>query len=237
MRIGILNTDDVRTELKNEHGQYPEMFKNLLQNPGGQKAHLEFNVYDTHKRTLPSSIDENDAYLITGSRLSTYDNFAWIKNLEEFIRTIHLYKKKLVGICFGHQLVAQALGGKVERSKNGWQLGIKKASEIKNHSEFKLKEFNLIYSHQDEVTKPPESAKIMACTKYCQNVAMSIDKHILTFQGHPEFSVDYALALLKIRADIYSNKQINEAKFSLNKNTADKNLIAKKILKFFHDSN
>ena len=77
----------------------------------------------------------------------------------------------------------------------------------------------------------------MACTKYCQNVAMSIDKHSFTFQGHPEFSVDYALALLKIRVDIYSNKQINDAKCSLNKNTADKNLIAKKILEFFHDSN
>ena len=107
MKLGILKTDAVRPEWVPEFGEYPDMFIGLLRlaDPA-----LEFRVYDVEEGVYPEDIDEVDAYLITGSKSSVYDDQPWIATLMEFVRELDRRRKKLVGICFGHQLVAQALG-------------------------------------------------------------------------------------------------------------------------------
>jgi GMP synthase-like glutamine amidotransferase len=120
VKIGILKTDAVRPEWVPEFGEYPDMFIALL---GELDPTLEFSVYDVEQGEYPADIDEVDAYLITGSKSSVYEDKPWIARLIDFVRELHRRGKKLVGICFGHQLVAQALGGKTEKSAKGWGVG------------------------------------------------------------------------------------------------------------------
>ena len=109
MKLGILKTDAVRPEWVPEFGEYPDMFMALLAREDPQ---LEFAVYDVEQGIYPQDIDEVDAYLITGSKSSVYEDKPWIQELMEFVRVLDRRRKKIVGICFGHQLVAQALGGR-----------------------------------------------------------------------------------------------------------------------------
>ena len=112
MKLGILKTDTVRPEWVPEFGEYPDMFMALL---AREDPSLEFVTYDVEKGTFPADIDEVDAYLITGSKSSVYEDKPWIGKLMDFVRELDARKKKLVGICFGHQIVAQALGGRTEK--------------------------------------------------------------------------------------------------------------------------
>ena len=117
MKLGILRTDTVRPEWACDFGQYPDMFVTLM---GRADPTLEFVTYDVESGQYPEDIDEVDAYLITGSKSSVYDDKPWILPLIEFVKEIAARNKKIIGICFGHQLVAQALGGKTEKSDKGW---------------------------------------------------------------------------------------------------------------------
>ena len=234
MKIGILCTDDVRPELVNIYGDYPSMFECLLQASNVSKTSLFFKTYETHKGEFPESIHDEDAFLITGSKLSVYDKVDWINSLEKFIGKLFSSNKEIVGICFGHQIIAQSLGGKVEKSQNGWQIGVRTAHSVATPSEQQnnLGQFNLIYSHQDEVTSAPEAAEISASTETCQNVMMKIGNNVLTFQGHPEFSVEYALELLKLREDLYDDNHLEEARKSLKHLSADDEKVGRLIIDF-----
>ena len=128
-KIGILRADDVSPELASEYGEYPEMVENLLVSAnlarGADAKSLEFTSYPVNRQQYPSHIDEVDGYIITGSKSSVYDNEPWIAELHRFIRALHNSNKKTVGICFGHQIIASALGGKVEKATAGWGVGVK----------------------------------------------------------------------------------------------------------------
>ena len=234
MKIGILCTDDVRPELIKTYGDYPSMFECLLHASNVSKTNLLFKTYETHKGEFPESIHDEDAFLITGSKLSVYDKIDWINSLEKFIGKLFSSNKKIVGICFGHQIIAQSLGGKVEKSQNGWQIGVRTAHSVATPSEQQnnLGQFNLIYSHQDEVTSAPEAADISASTETCHNVMMKIGNNVLTFQGHPEFSVEYALELLKLREDLYDDNHLEEARKSLKRLSADDEKVGRLIIDF-----
>jgi len=150
MKIGILNTDTLKTEFDTKYGQYPAMFSKVLLHA---EPKIEIYSYEVQTGEYPVELNECDAYLITGSKVSAYDDLPWIIELKNFIRTLHQHQKKLVGICFGHQLIAEALGGKVERAKEGWNVGIHAATLKKNTILFGSaeQEFNLIYNHQDHL--------------------------------------------------------------------------------------
>ena len=130
MRIGILNTDTLKTEFDTKYGQYPAMFRNVLLQAD---PNIQIHSYEVQFGDYPATLDECDAYLITGSKVSAYDDIPWINELKIFVRALHQHQKKLIGICFGHQLIAEALGGKVERSKGGWHVGVHGATLKKKH--------------------------------------------------------------------------------------------------------
>ena len=109
MQIGILQTDSVLSEFRARFGDYPDMFQSLLLRADGSLTFEVFNVVQGH---FPHQLDTCDAYLITGSKASVYDNEAWIASLSDFIRQLYQYNKKLLAVCFGHQLVAEVFGGK-----------------------------------------------------------------------------------------------------------------------------
>ena len=111
MKIGILQCDSTNENLRDEHGNYPEMFMSLFKSVDPD---LDFINYDVQLEQYPQTPEECDAYLITGSRLSVYDNEPWIRKLEKYVVELHRHKHPLLGICFGHQMVAKALGGKLK---------------------------------------------------------------------------------------------------------------------------
>jgi GMP synthase-like glutamine amidotransferase len=198
MKIGILKTDAVRPEWVPRFGEYPDMFMALL---GRLNPELEFAVYDVEQGEYPAALDEVDAYLITGSKSSVYDDKPWIATLREFVRKLHRRRRKLVGICFGHQLVAEALGGKVEKSPKGWGVGLHSYTfgQQPVWHDRGPPSFDVLVSHQDQVVKNASEAEVLAGSAFCENAVCQIGDHILTFQGHPEFVPGYSRELLDYR--------------------------------------
>ena len=201
MKLGILKTDAVRPEWVPEYGEYPDMFIGLL---AAQDPDLEFSVYDVEEGEYPQDIDEVDAYLITGSKSSVYDDKPWIATLVDFVRELDSRHKKIVGICFGHQLVAEALGGKTEKSPKGWGVGLhthRFASAPAWHDQGELA-FDILVSHQDQVVENATGSKVLADSEFCENAVCQVGEHILTFQGHPEFVSDYSREIMEFRREM-----------------------------------
>jgi GMP synthase-like glutamine amidotransferase len=189
------------------------MFARLLTE---QDDALRFTTWDVEAGELPLSCDAADAFLITGSKSSVYDDKAWIRSLEDFVRALHATRSKLIGICFGHQLIAQALGGTVAKSAKGWGVGIN--AYVVDDTLFKQadgKDLCLLASHQDQVMQMPPGAKQIATNAHCEVAGMVLGEHILTFQGHPEFTPDYARELLSFRRDMIGEERADEGLNSL----------------------
>lgn len=230
MKIGILKCDQVNDLFAAKYGQYPEMFANLLR---PAQPDLEFIVFDAVQGDLPADIDIVDAYLITGSRYGVNDGADWINNLEQFVRILHDSRKKIVGICFGHQLIAKALGGEVVTSPKGWGVGVTQ-NEIIHEKEWMTpfqKQINLLVSHQDQVVERPDDAEVIAGSDFCPNYMMQIGTHVLTIQGHPEFTKPYAHELMKSREKIINKKTLDQGIQSLEL-SEDDSLIAQWIINF-----
>lgn len=200
MRIGILQADHVDEEYRDRFGDYPEMFVDSL---GRVAQTVEFEFLDVQKGCYPSRVDDCDGYLITGSRASVYDDEPWIGELSEFVRDIDRAGVRTVGICFGHQLIANALGGRVDPAPSGWGVGVHSWNVVHREPwmEPSLGEFRLLASHRDQVTTLPGGARLVASSPFCPNAAFVLDDRLLGVQGHPEFTKDYAEFLLHRRRE------------------------------------
>jgi GMP synthase-like glutamine amidotransferase len=205
MKIGILQADSVMDQFQPRHGNYPGMFEEILGRAAADLGlEIEFETYDVEHGEYPSKPDVCDGYVITGSKKSVYDEDPWISELGEYLRDLHRCQAKVVGICFGHQLVAEYLGGKTEGAKAGWGVGIH-TSEVRSAARFMdppLSEYSLIVSHRDQVVAMPEEARLLATSDFCPNSMFTIGDHILAMQGHPEFKREYSSDLMSFREDI-----------------------------------
>lgn len=201
MKLGILKADTVMPKLAADFGEYPDMFIALLT---AQAPDLCCRVYDVERGEYPDELDEVDAYLITGSKASVYDKTPWILGLTSFVQEVHRQRKKLVGICFGHQLIAQALGGRVEKSPKGWGVGLHthRFSSLPSWHDQGDSNLDILVSHQDQVVRPAAGAQVLASSEFCDNAVSQVGEHILTLQGHPEFTKDYARALMMERRNL-----------------------------------
>lgn len=221
MHIAILQCDEVQDKFVVEYGTYLTMFSQLLHQVDST---LSFSVYNAVKEELPEPIDKVDAYLITGSRHGVNDGHAWIAHLEQFIRHLHAAQKKLIGICFGHQLVAKALGGKVIKSPNGWGVGmsVNTIAQAKPWMQPWQTNLNLVVSHQDQVVELPPETEILAHSDFCRFYMLQINQHFFTVQGHPEFSQAYSRALIDDRKTVLGALCWQQGLDSLQMNTHDK---------------
>jgi GMP synthase-like glutamine amidotransferase len=201
MKLGIVKTDAVRPQWVPDFGEYPDMFMALL---GRLDPDLEFVVYDVEQGEYPAAIDEVDAYLITGSKSSVYDDKPWIGVLMDFVRELDRRHKKIVGICFGHQLVAHALGGKTEKSPKGWGVGLHthRFSEAPAWHDQGDMDFDILVTHQDQVMKTADGSRVLAGSEFCENAVCQVGDHILTFQGHPEFVPAYSREIMEFRREL-----------------------------------
>ena len=231
MHIGILQCDHVISQLLPEFGDYPDMFQRLLL---GVDPNLTFSVYDLTQDHFPESVTACDSWVITGSKWSTYDPDDWIRRAEGFIRELHTAKAPTVGICFGHQLIAQALGGRVEKAADvGWGVGVH-CTEIENCRPWmtpRQSKLSLLVSHQDQVTQLPEGALRLAGHDFCPIDMYEIGGHMLGFQGHPEFPREYSRATMVRRRHLIGENTFAAGVESLEK-SVNGSVAAQWILKF-----
>lgn len=197
-KLGILQCDRVAPDLVEHYGDYPEMFRNLFDSvlPG-----LDYASYDLTQNHFPGKLDECDAWLFTGSKWSVYDDELWIKRARELAYALHRAQCPLIGICFGHQLIAEALGGKVAQSGKGWGVGAHTA-RIDQFAPWMTparSSLKLLVSHQDQVIDLPEKAQRLASHPFCYNDIVQFGDTTLTFQGHPEFTKGYSRDLMNKR--------------------------------------
>jgi GMP synthase-like glutamine amidotransferase len=218
MRLGILETDSVREELQREFGDYPAMFRAVL-SAGADGLPVAFRDYDVQRGEYPASLDECDAYLITGSRESVYDDQPWIHRLARFVQELDAARHTLVGICFGHQLIAHVLGGETRAADVGWAVGVQETCVLSPAEWMRpyRQHFGLLSSHKDQVVRLPERAEVFAATPICPNSGFTIGGHILTFQGHPEFSKGYSRALIELRRELLGEPRYSAGVESLAK--------------------
>ena len=162
-----------------------------------------FKVFRALDGELPEHPAADELYLITGSNNAAYDTLPWILDLQDWIRKAAILQVPMVGICFGHQVIAQALGGRVERYAGGWGVGIREMEVLDADllPFFPDKKMRLIVNHHDQVMELPEGAIHLATSDFCRYEGFRIGHHILTFQGHPEFTVDYERHLILNHAE------------------------------------
>lgn len=230
MKIGILQADDVNPVLQPEHGNYPQMFEKALR---AVLPDCELPVYRVLDGELPATTTECDAWLITGSKFGVNDGLHWIEALSDFVRTLWAEQRPLVGICFGHQLMARALGGTVVKSDKGWGVGLSfnQVIERKPWMQPWQEGLDLLVSHQDQVVVLPEEAQVLASSDFCPYYLIQYGECFLSVQGHPEFCVDYCRALMEMRRDTLPAPRLRAGRASLNAE-ADSQLMMQWIASF-----
>lgn len=187
MLIGILQTGQSPDVLREKAGDYPDMFAQLLAGHG-----LEFRTYHVENMDFPADVHDCEGWLITGSRHGAYEDHPFIPRLETFIREAMAARVPLVGICFGHQIIAQAMGGQVERFPEGWAVGAQ-------DYDFGGEKITLNAWHRDQVTRRPEGAEVAACNDFCENAALVYGDRAFTVQAHPEFQDEFIAGLMETR--------------------------------------
>ncbi len=191
MKIGILQTGHAPDTMIDQTGDYDEIFKRML--GGNGLKFLNFSVVDNQ---FPTSAEVADGWLITGSRHGAYDDLPddlpWIAPLEALVREIDSLGLPLVGICFGHQIIAQALGGRVEQFRGGWAVG---------RTQYQQGDQTLTLNawHRDQVTKRPDRARVLASNDFCRFAILGYGDTIWSVQPHPEFDAIFVDGLIRTR--------------------------------------
>ena len=177
---------------------------------------------------LPPSIHSADGWLITGSKYGTYEDLPWIPPLENFVRNAYHQDIPIVGICFGHQLLAQALGGKVEKFDGGWSVG-----KVDYDFEGIDKPLPLYAWHQDQVVSLPPDATVTGSTDFCKYAALTYGKKAYSVQPHPEFSRRYMKDLLDARKNVLPPHITQTGATSIESGETRSFVMAEKIAAFF----
>ena len=221
MKIGILQAGHAPGSMLPKTGDYADLFKNFLY--GGA---FKFSVYNVVDMEFPSSIHDAAGWLITGSRHGVYDRLPFIKKLEALVRDIHKHNLPLVGVCFGHQLIARALGGKVNKFHGGWAVG---------HTEYYMggQKTTLNAWHQDQIVYVPEGATLIGSNQFCKYAFLKYGRKIFTIQAHPEFDNGFVEGLINTRGKgVVPTSLLEEASKKLSLRN-DSELIRQDIIKLF----
>lgn len=221
MNIGLLQCDHVAERFQSIAGDYPALFGALFQRYAPEITLTTYAVCDDE---WPGTLDDCDAYLCTGSRFSVYDDVPWIHRLKGFVRLLHDAGKPYVGICFGHQMLAEALSGRVTKAPTGWGVGVHACEITQTESpeiwmEPTQHQCRLQYMHQDQVLQLPAHAVVLGSSAHCPIAMFRVGHQMLGIQAHPEFTADYSRALLHDRRARIGEERTQEALDSLNQPT------------------
>ena len=196
MKIGILETGVLRDEMVGRFDPYPVMFERFIGRAGHE---FEFEAFCVIGGVMPPSIHACDGWLITGSRHGVYDKLEWMAPLEDFIRELATARMPLVGVCFGHQIIAEALDGEVVKSEKGWGVGLHqyRIEESLSWMETEPQQVEIYAYHQDQVVKCPAAARVFLSSEFCPFAGLSYGDSIISVQAHPEFTAAFEKFLLE----------------------------------------
>jgi GMP synthase-like glutamine amidotransferase len=228
--LGLLETDTLYKDLIADYQSYGHMFARFF---SAIEPTIQFRYYAVQEGELPDDLNACDAWLITGSKAGVYDDLPWIPPLQDWIKQAYLQKQKLLGVCFGHQLLAHTLGGKAIKHPDGWGIGVH-TSEVVYHPDWlsdSYREINLLYSHQDQVVELPPQAHCLLSSDFCRYAGFIIPERVFTVQGHPEFTVEYLQRLLQRRQTCIGADTFHEGMASLCEKT-DETLIGRWMIDF-----
>jgi len=221
MKIGILQCGHLEERLQKIHGGFADMFAALLAGHG-----FEFENFVVVDGQFPSSIDACQGWLVTGSVHGVYDELEWIAPLEEFIRRSHAKDIAIVGICFGHQVMAQAFGGKVVKYPGGTGIGL---------CRYLLEDGNadLLALHQDQVVEISPKGRIIASSQFCAHAGLAYGSSALSFQPHPEFTPEFMRDLINYKMETGLSRAVGDAALEKIDYPNDSVLIASWIAEFY----
>jgi len=232
MKLTILETGRAPGPLADIYPRYPEMVSALLSRVDDGMTFETVSLWDG---ASPPPAEGLEAVLITGSPFGVYDSPPWIEPLRQFIREARDRRLPMVGICFGHQIIADSLGGAVRKSEKGWGVGrhtysiIEQAPWMRDAGD----SFSLVASHQDQVIVPPPGARTLARSAHTDHAMLSwTDAPVLTLQGHPEFSDSFAAALYNARRGAALSDDMTDAAIESLGQADDNDMVAEWIAGF-----
>jgi GMP synthase-like glutamine amidotransferase len=230
MHIALLGCDDVPERFRHIAGGYRDMFEALLR-PAVPDLELEW--FDVVQGELPASADTCDAYVCTGSRYSVYEDREWIAKLKDYVRRLHDARKPFVGVCFGHQMLAEALGGEVKPAEQGWGVGVHamRITQQEPWMQPQRTDCRLQYMHADQVQSLPPESVVLAAARHCPVAMFRVGEHMLGIEGHPEFPAPYVEALVQSRRERIGEERSQAAIASLREET-DHPVVARWISNF-----
>ncbi len=196
LEVGLLLCDQLDPEVALVAGDYTHLY-NAAYAPAG----IDLRIYDVTAGEFPESVDECPAWMTSGSRYSAYDDVEWIHRTRAFITQLADERRPHVGICFGHQLTALALGGRVERAAVGWGVGVQHFDLVAAAPwiDPAAQGFDILMSHQDQVVELPAGAELLATAGYCPIGGYRVADHVFCVQGHPEFVPELSATLIERR--------------------------------------
>ena len=234
MNIALLACDDVSSRFRHIAGGYQDMFDALLR---PHMPDLTFTRYDVRAGEIPPTPHAHDVYLCTGSRHSVYDRLDWIDALKALVRGVRDSGRTFVGICFGHQVLAEALGGHVTKADQGWGIGVLDMNIVKPEPWMQPRQDHcrLQYMHGDQVQRMPPDSTLLAVAPHCEVAMFRVGETMLGIEGHPEFPAAYERALLESRRERIGPEPVDAALATLDTPT-DHHVAGRWIANFIGES-
>lgn len=232
MKLTIIQLGETPAAMVDEFGRHPPQIQDMLNTSG---TNFSFDVAHVLDGEPFPDLDKLDGIIIPGSAKGTYDATDWMDPLRAFVREAYSAKKPMLGICFGHQIMADALGGEVRKSEKGWGLG-RHLYEVKGYPDFMgdTKQVAIAASHRDQVITPPKEAEVFLAFEFTPNAGLVYKNGAaISLQPHPEFSVDYSRALVELRrGDPLNAEQVVDVDKTLDAGV-DNAAVAKNLARFF----
>ena len=234
-KIGILQADYIEHEMKSVYGDFDHMFQEILFPQEKKNDILQCETFHIYRDSFPleSELEQYELFIITGSRWGVYDSWRWLSRLNKLILKIIDRKIALLGICFGHQAIAHALGGVVNKYEKGWHLGLQEYQNL-NSNVMTNQSFFIPTIHQDQVIERPKKSILIAESIFCRNAALLYPKlRTISFQGHIEYPLSYfQWVLRKYSNDLYSDELADQAVKTIENKASDGRQIALNALEW-----